>query len=500
MVMPDPQQKTFEFDFTLDWKLTMAWYNESTGLGTVVSYNVDQMKYLIKVSDQNLPCDAYADVPPWAADLKGVVVADGKHRRMIMVNGQIPGPTVVVPYGSEIVVRIHNKLAMEGISIHFHGMDKRNEWFMDGVARMQQCPIPAGSDFMYKFTADTVGTHFYHGHLGTDRSEGVFGAVIVVPEDRSIHLQDNTTVIPDVEYSVVLFDWNSNSGTDLWYNHRWRLMKFLYGYENDDECWRPTRMLDGTHIGGSYPMSAVIINDKGWYNQDDVLNRPWKLDMETFAVEEGGKNYLFRLTNAGQALPLIVSIEDHMIEVVSTDGAPIKSVPAQFILLFPGERYDVLLVSKQKADRSVYYMIVETMDYFDWWWNRTDALYALAKIQYRNESAEYKPDVQHTRCTADSVCTVVNCPFPHFPAGYNRTCYNVEKLQYTGTVQKEALQQSYGEDESYEEYFLNFHYDNVMNGWLFEYPKGPPYFHPDNESEVMYSCTKNNWAGVRNSW
>lgn len=476
----------------------MAWYNESSGLAMLLKYDPDQAQYLIKIADQNQACNATMPIP--AGKYSGVVMADGKHRRMIMINGMMPGPTMVVPYGSEIVVKIENKLGMEGITIHFHGMDKRNMWFMDGVAHMQQCPIPPGSDFVYKFIADTPGTHYFHGHLGTDRAEGVYGSVIVIPEDRNVTLHDNSKRVPDVEYSLVLFDWNTSSGTDLWFNHRWRTMKFLEGYENENECWRPTKMMDGTHIGGSYPFSGIIINDKGWYSQEDILKRPYQLDMEIFEVEKGGKGYLFRMVNAGQALALVVSVEDHKLEVVSTDGAPIRGIPADFILIFPGERYDFLLVSKDNPDKSVYYMIVESLDYYDFYWNRMDAFYGLAKIQYSNESSKHTPDVKHTRCTAENKCTMVNCPFPDFPADWNRTCVNIDHMEYVGQVQKDVLQQSYVPNQGYEEYFLNMHYDNVMNGWLFEYPKGPPYFYHGNESQVMYSCTDNNWKGVRNSW
>jgi FtsP/CotA-like multicopper oxidase with cupredoxin domain len=218
-------------------------------------------------------------------------------------------------------------------------------------------------------------------------------------------------------------------------------------------------------------------------------------------MEAGGKAYLFRMVNAGQSLGLMVSVEGHKLQVVSTDGAPVMGVEADFVLLFPGERYDFLIISKEEPDRPYYYMIVETLDYMDWYWNRIQPWYGLARIQYSNDtSCKTKPDVAHSRCTEESPCVVVNCPLPSWPKGFNMTCANVETMEYLGQPETEALKPSYDNDDKYEEYFLNMHYDNVMNGWLFKYPKAPPYFYNQNENKVMYSCTKDHWNGVRNSW
>ena len=51
---------------------------------------------------------------------------DGKtYRLAIAVNGQIPGPTLIVHEEQEVVIHVHNNLTTEGISIHWHGMHQR---------------------------------------------------------------------------------------------------------------------------------------------------------------------------------------------------------------------------------------------------------------------------------------------------------------------------------------------------------------------------------------
>ncbi len=70
------------------------------------------------------------------------------------------------------MLQVTNKLLTEAISIHIHGLDKRGLWYTDGVPFIQQCPIAVNSKYTYRFIADTPGTHWFHGHMQTDRGEG----------------------------------------------------------------------------------------------------------------------------------------------------------------------------------------------------------------------------------------------------------------------------------------------------------------------------------------
>ena len=83
-------------------------------------------------------------------------------------------------------MRVKNRLNTESITLHVHGLDKRGLWFTDGVAHVQQCPIPVGSDFTYRFIADAYGTHWYHGHLASDRGEGLLGGFVVKDPEHTV--------------------------------------------------------------------------------------------------------------------------------------------------------------------------------------------------------------------------------------------------------------------------------------------------------------------------
>ncbi len=95
------------------------------------------------------------------------------------LNGIIPGPTIVVTYDQTVAIKIRNSLINEELSIHWHGMHQNSTPWMDGVAHITQCPIDTYSSFQYIFKAIPSGTMWYHSHVGTQRTEGIFGSPVV---------------------------------------------------------------------------------------------------------------------------------------------------------------------------------------------------------------------------------------------------------------------------------------------------------------------------------
>ena len=61
--------------------------------------------------------------------------------RMLGYNGSVPGPTLKVRQGSEIVVRVANNGDLD-TTVHWHGLRLENRY--DGVPHETQAPIPVG--------------------------------------------------------------------------------------------------------------------------------------------------------------------------------------------------------------------------------------------------------------------------------------------------------------------------------------------------------------------
>ena len=146
---------------------------------------------------------------------------DGKSfRSFIGVNGLIPGPTLIVYEGQYVAVNVTNRLTSEGTSIHWHGIHQRNTSWMDGVGLISHCPIKAGSSFRYIFRATPPGTHWYHSHTGAQRTDGLFGALIV--REPSANLESITAALglgnfedQPGSHTLSLLDWQRESSLDL---------------------------------------------------------------------------------------------------------------------------------------------------------------------------------------------------------------------------------------------------------------------------------------------
>ena len=76
----------------------------------------------------------------------------------VVVNGQIPGPTIDVNEGDWIEVSVTN--AMDGVptTLHWHGQSQVMTPFNDGVPSMTQCAIQPGATMNYAFRASNAGT------------------------------------------------------------------------------------------------------------------------------------------------------------------------------------------------------------------------------------------------------------------------------------------------------------------------------------------------------
>jgi FtsP/CotA-like multicopper oxidase with cupredoxin domain len=104
-------------------------------------------------------------------------------------NGQSPGPTIEVVEGDRVRIFVTNKLP-ERTSIHWHGQRLPNG--MDGVAGLNQEPIPAGKTFVYEFVARRPGTFMYHPHADemVQMAMGMMGFWVTHPKGRNPLISD----------------------------------------------------------------------------------------------------------------------------------------------------------------------------------------------------------------------------------------------------------------------------------------------------------------------
>src|SRR5918995_3277508 len=101
--------------------------------------------------------------------------------RMLAYNGSIPGPTLKVRQGSELLVHAVNEGDLEA-TVHWHGLRLENEY--DGTHQTQE-PIPMGGSFTYRLRFPDAGLYWYHPHIREDYGldMGLYGNIVVEPAD-----------------------------------------------------------------------------------------------------------------------------------------------------------------------------------------------------------------------------------------------------------------------------------------------------------------------------
>src|SRR5437588_6961891 len=101
--------------------------------------------------------------------------------RMLAYNGSIPGPTLKVREGSEVVVDIENRGDTEA-TVHWHGLRLENRY--DGTHETQH-PMATGERYTAHVTFPDPGVYWYHPHIREDYGQemGLYGNVIVEPAD-----------------------------------------------------------------------------------------------------------------------------------------------------------------------------------------------------------------------------------------------------------------------------------------------------------------------------
>jgi FtsP/CotA-like multicopper oxidase with cupredoxin domain len=101
--------------------------------------------------------------------------------RMLAYNGSIPGPTLKVQEGSELIVDIENHGDMDA-TVHWHGLRLENRF--DGTHETQT-PIQVGERYTARVRFPDPGVYWYHPHIREDYGQemGLYANVLVKPAD-----------------------------------------------------------------------------------------------------------------------------------------------------------------------------------------------------------------------------------------------------------------------------------------------------------------------------
>ena len=446
-------------------------------------------------------------------------VTDGN---FIAVNGLIPGPTLVVNYNQTVIINVMNSLINEEISIHWHGLFQNNTPWMDGVDHITQCPIPTYATFRHIFKASPPGTMWYHSHVGTQRTEGLFGALIVrEPQDiidttqRELQemINETFTIVDDPEHVLSFLDWQRENGVEITLktvsnNPFFDVLDNFTLERNISRDELPFARLgpDGS-IVSRIPFDAGLINGLGKQKNIRYPNSRLSIFNVQYYRESSPVYYRFRLVGAQRHEMFRFSIAEHKLFIIATDGYLTEPIEVDYILIHAGERYDFLLKPKTEEETNEmadFLIIAETLDSENISLSNTNNFNVFAFLHYGNEiedglnpsSTEYEQIIEMyvmdpRDCSSSSVCIALNCPFKFYDPSRFINCRPVTDMQLLFPTPDDLVPSNTIQMNN--EHFFDFAFTGssasaAINGRNFAFPSGSLQTQLDNSSLVSMVC------------
>ncbi|CAC5415838.1 unnamed protein product [Mytilus coruscus] len=376
----DRTKTVCEYNWTVNYIQTMV-YNPPSGTGT--RYPIVPVNGTLHARTDCGSNNFYRTVD----DLQdSIITGDGETRMAFAINSQIPGPSLVVYEGQQIVIHVKNDLWMEGISFHWHGLPQKGTPYMDGVPRVSQCPINPGETFTYRFTARPRGTFWYHSHLGTQRSDGLAGAFIIL-EHSSLKTKKRSRQPYASEFVFLLSDWFpfGSATADKW--AAWDINRFSDNLKGE-KCFEVKRTYDYAEIG-QRGIQTPVINAKGRrYEKDGSTYYPY-IPLEVFVVKQGGR-YRFRIISIAAMNAYRVSIDNHELRVVAVDGTEVEEEQAESVILHSAERIDVEIQANAPVGN---------------YWIRMEDMAAKDTNEVDSDSPDSSTSCDFQDCTSVCTCT-----------------------------------------------------------------------------------------------
>ncbi|KAH8079475.1 hypothetical protein JL720_9215 [Aureococcus anophagefferens] len=233
----------------------------------------------------------------------------GTQRVFSVFNRGLQGPTRRVALGDVVEVRVTNNRP-SGLTLHHHGIHQVGTPYNDGASMVTQAPVAPGGSMAYRFVAEPAGTHWYHGHAGTDYGDGLRGLFVVEdPDDPYAAYPDDVAVmVADVYATQTTYEY---------------VLKFNYNPLNKEVGYDAQ----------ANPSVGTLLNGLA-----DFRAAAPRQAVRALLCGAADRQYV---ASFADGRPMVV---------VAVQGAYVKPVAATKLRLRPGERYDVIVDFSRDAE------------------------------------------------------------------------------------------------------------------------------------------------------
>lgn len=278
----------------------------------------------------------------------------GAGRTAMVVNGSIPGPTLRWRQGTEVTLRVTNRLCVP-TSIHWHGI--LVPFQMDGVPGISFKGIAPGETFVYQFKVHQSGTYWYHSHTHFQEQVGLYGALIVEPDSPD-------RVISDQDYVVMLNDWTDEDPEEIfatlkrqsdYYNFNKLTVSDFFA---DISKMGLRKALQSRQMWNLMRMNPRDVIDVSGYTYTYLMNGRTPAGNWT-GLFRPGEQIRLRFINGSSNSYFDVRIPGLELIVVAADGQDVEPVTVDEFRIGTAEVYDVVV--KPREDRA-YTIFAQSID------------------------------------------------------------------------------------------------------------------------------------------
>lgn len=276
-----------------------------------------------------------------------------KPLKKITINGTIPGPTLRLTEGEDVIINVTNHLN-EDTSLHWHGILLPGE--MDGVPGLNGFPgIKPGETFTYRFKIRQPGTYWYHSHSNGQEQDGEYGSIIIKPKGKD-------PVITDKDYVVLLSDFSPEDARTIHGNLKLDSSYYNYAQRTIGDFFRDTKTMGfkaawkNAKDWGKMRMSPSDLSDVSGYT---FLVNGQTPDQNWTGIFKPGERVRLRFINASAMSFFDVRIPGLKMSVVASDGQNVEPVPVDEFRFGAAEIYDVVVTPKEDK---AYTIVAEPID------------------------------------------------------------------------------------------------------------------------------------------
>ncbi|WP_444816226.1 copper resistance system multicopper oxidase [Stutzerimonas frequens] len=279
----------------------------------------------------------------------------GKRRTAMAINGSIPGPLLRWREGDTVTLRVRNRLPHD-TSIHWHGILLPAN--MDGVPGFSFAGIAPDGMYEYRFKVKQSGTYWYHSHSAFQEQLGVYGPLIIDPEEPEPFAYDR-------DYVVFLSDWTDESParvlaklkkrSDYYNQGRRTLGDFIDDVA--DNGWTDT--ISERWAWAKMNMSPTDLADISGATYTYLLNGQAP-DGNWTGLFQPGERIRLRLINGSAMSYFDFRIPGLKLTVVAADGQSVEPVQVDEVRLAVAETLDVIV--EPDGSQDAYTLFAQSMD------------------------------------------------------------------------------------------------------------------------------------------